>query len=523
MTSAEDAEKPGSSVSIRPGVSVLSLFKHLNYDSWYAMGEFVDNAIQSYVENRERLEELHGPDFQLTIDIEIAPGGERIVVRDNAGGIHTEDYMRAFKPAEPPPDTSGLAEFGVGMKSAACWFTSEWTVRTTALGESVERELDMMVDNVVENEVEELEPTEREAAPDDHYTVIELKNLHRPLRGRTIGKIKDHITSLYRKFLREGDVVITYDGDPLEYDEPEVLAAPYYKGEGEGESLEWKDDIDFELDNGVRVHGFAAIRETGSTSGAGLALFRRNRLIIGSRDDSYRPETIFGKSNSFVYQRLFGELTLDGAEVTHTKDGFRWEEYENDFIERLKEELDKPPLPLISQAKGYRKTPSRDDLESTAEDALEGTKDVVEREASGVLEEQKDEGPDDDPLPGELPEAEEAAASQTIEIDFEGSTWRINAELSDDASVGEWLSISQKPDEPEHGGDRVRELGVRVALDHPFMTRFASMSSEQLEPVVRIAMALALAEIIAREGGIEMAGTHRRYVNNLLKEALHKP
>src|SRR5437762_1866567 len=103
----------GIQVSIRPGVSVLSLFRHLNYKPWYAMAEFVDNSIQSYTANVKRLKNAHGPAYKLKVEIEIDLDGKRIVVRDNAAGIDAEDYQRAFKPAEPPPDTSGLAEFGV--------------------------------------------------------------------------------------------------------------------------------------------------------------------------------------------------------------------------------------------------------------------------------------------------------------------------------------------------------------------------------------------------------------------------
>ena len=69
--------------------------------------------------------------------------------------------------------------------------------------------------------------------------------------------------------------------------------------------------------------GFAAIREVASTSRAGFALFRRRRLIQGSGDEGYRPALIFGGSNSYRYQRVFGELHLEGFEVSHTKDGFR--------------------------------------------------------------------------------------------------------------------------------------------------------------------------------------------------------
>jgi hypothetical protein len=50
---------PGK-VNIRPGVSVLSVLRHLNYSPWFALAEFVDNAVQSYIENKSKLHELHG-------------------------------------------------------------------------------------------------------------------------------------------------------------------------------------------------------------------------------------------------------------------------------------------------------------------------------------------------------------------------------------------------------------------------------------------------------------------------------
>ena len=126
-------------VNIRPEVSILSVLKHLNYRPWFALAEFVDNAIQSFVSNRDALIAANGPGAMLRVAVELdtsAPG--RMIVRDNAAGIAERDYARAFKPAEVPPDRTGLSEFGMGMKSAACWLANEWTVRTTALGEDAE-------------------------------------------------------------------------------------------------------------------------------------------------------------------------------------------------------------------------------------------------------------------------------------------------------------------------------------------------------------------------------------------------
>src|SRR5687767_11315195 len=125
------------SVNIRPGVSVLSVLRHLNYKAWFALEEFVDNSLQSFLANRARLQQLHGPDVKCKVSIKLeSDAPARLIVRDNAAGIGEADYARAFRPAAIPPNRSGLSEFGMGMKSAACWFAPEWYVRTSALGES---------------------------------------------------------------------------------------------------------------------------------------------------------------------------------------------------------------------------------------------------------------------------------------------------------------------------------------------------------------------------------------------------
>ncbi|MCB9109270.1 MAG: ATP-binding protein [Anaerolineales bacterium] len=96
----------------------------MNYKPWFAVAEFVDNAIQSFIDYRDEIEKLEGTGRKLKVEIEWdATDGGRLIVRDNAAGIHQADYSRAFRPAAIPVDRSGLCEFGMGMKSAACWFS----------------------------------------------------------------------------------------------------------------------------------------------------------------------------------------------------------------------------------------------------------------------------------------------------------------------------------------------------------------------------------------------------------------
>lgn len=51
-------------VGIRPAVSILGLLKHLNYRPWFALAEFVDNSLQSYLDYKDALHNLEGKDFK---------------------------------------------------------------------------------------------------------------------------------------------------------------------------------------------------------------------------------------------------------------------------------------------------------------------------------------------------------------------------------------------------------------------------------------------------------------------------
>jgi hypothetical protein len=518
----EDLQDNGSeqSINIRPGVSILSILRHLNYKPWFAAAEFVDNSLQSYIDNIPQLTAVHGPGFKLrvSINLEINDGG-RITIRDNAAGIHEVDYHRAFRAADVPLDRKGLSEFGMGMKSAACWFGRSWMVRTSALGEDVERAVYFDIEKIVKDETELLTVRKRPSPPNVHFTEIIITDLNQPPQGKTVGKIKSHLASIYRVFIRNGQLELVFNEDVLAFSEPCILVAPYYKDET-APAKEWRKDIILDWGLETKIHGFAALRETGSTSDAGFALFRRNRLIEGSMEDSYRPETIFGKSNSFASQRLFGELHLEGFEVSHTKDGFRWEEHEDIFLEQLKNDLNTPEMPLLHQSEGYRVRPKPQDLRPAAETATRRTADVIEREAPQIIQQQIETPPEVHQPPFSLPERN-TAARREITVNLHEERWVISLELSSDPAVSDWLSICDQPSNAVAGS--IRHIGIRLSLSHPFMNRFAGVDSERIEPLLRIAAALALAEVAARESGASMAGTIRRNVNELLGDALSKP
>jgi hypothetical protein len=505
-------------VSIRPGVGILSVLRHLNYKAWFAMAEFVDNSLQSYLQNRDRLQQLHGRDFRLKVEIEVERSDEtRIRIRDNAAGIAIADYPRAFRPAEIPTDRSGLSEFGMGMKSAACWFAPQWKVRTSAIGEPLERTITLDIDTIVRGSIEELDVVEVPAAADAHFTEITLMDPYDKLQAKTGGKVRDHLASIYRLFLRDGTMELWFNGAPLSYEIPKILVAPYYKTPA-ASPLRWHKEFTFDFGLGLKATGFAALREVASTSTAGFALFRRNRLIEGSLDEPYRPEYIFGTGNSYRKQRLIGEIHLEGFQVSHTKDGFQWEDHEQPFLELLYEELETDALPMLSEAEGYRARVAQRELKAEAEKASARVAETLQKEAPRVLEEQSGSTPVIEPLPEAMP-PDRLASVRIIEVDHRGVKWRITMDLSLDPAVEDWIAISDKPS----SGSGPREITVRMSLVHPFMQQFCRTESAEIEALARIAAALGLAEITAREAGVPQYGTIRRNLNQLLREALSKP
>ena len=503
-------------ILIRPKVAMYAAFARLNYKPWYALAEFVDNALQSALSNMEALQAGSGGNYYLLVEIDASE--DHIEIRDNAAGIQESAYARAFLPASPPPDTSGLSEFGLGMKAAASWFARQWSVRTTALGEPVERTIIFDIPEIVETNCEHLEPVERRARAEDHFTTISLSNLQVRPKGRTLGKIREHLSSIYRMFVRDGLLQLRFNGQLLTYEPSTFLVASHYSSP-DSQPVTWRKDIELDMGDGHRVKGWAGILARANVTNAGFAVFRRRRLIQGSHGEAYRPEKIFGKPNKFVYQRLVGELEVEGFSVSHTKDGIQWEDWEEDILTWLKDELDSDPLPLLDQAENYRARAaiSRDVVAEASRD----TSQAIAQHLPPIVDEQINARPNEEPLDRELDATIIATTrSEQVELDLEHANrrWLVTVELLNDPARESWYELAQS----ETDGART-QVQIRINLGHPFMERFVSPDGDEIVPFTRLTAGLAIAEITAREVGVRQAGTLRQNLNQILRAALSGP
>ena len=324
------------------------------------------------------------------------------------------------------------------------------------------------------------------------------------------------MTDIYRCYLRDRTLVLRVNGQDLAYEEPRILRAPFYR-EPHGALREWRKSIDLDLGGGQRAHGFAALRQDGKGARAGFALFRRSRLIQGSGDEGWKHHEVFGAPNMYRHQRLFGELHLDGFEVSHTKDGFRWTD-EDAFAQLLADELDGGALPLLKQAEGYRQRAPRLALQRSAFAAVAGTQEDMKSNLEEALPPAAKQAETDDPPPelaADRPRRPSPLANAEMSFDFWGSHWVVAVHAADADAQSDWLEVGDMETAPGIGA---RCIEIRVAAAHPFMTRFAHRDPEVMQALVRIAAAMALSEVLLRSVGGPNPGAIRRTTNDLLRD-----
>lgn len=137
-------------INIRPTSSVYATYKRLSYQPWTAIAEFVDNSTQSFYDHKDELmAQKYAKGLNITIRyIEDAVEGDRLEITDDAYGMEWTDFQRAVVLDRPPKNTSGRNEFGMGLKTAACWFGSLWSVESTQLNSTTKYYTEINIDEL---------------------------------------------------------------------------------------------------------------------------------------------------------------------------------------------------------------------------------------------------------------------------------------------------------------------------------------------------------------------------------------
>lgn len=522
-----------ATINIRPTSGVYATYKRLSYQPWTAIAEFVDNSTQSYFDHRDALLALD--DFsKLRVDISYenaVDGNDVLTISDSAFGMEWEEFERAIVLDRSPENTDGRNEFGMGLKTAACWFGRKWSVISSQLGSEYGYSASVDVDKLQRDKDEEIEADVFEASPAEHYTIIRIERLNKKLTAsRTIGKVKELLSSIYRQDIRNGDVIITYNGTELSYNDPAI----YEEADGNGNTRKWYTDVDFSViheGHELSVRGYIAIRIPASLRDAGFTLIRRGRVIVGGPENNYRPNELFGDPNSYAYQRLFGELHMDNWPVTQAKDDFDWhtDGLEEQFIEKLSE-YSKPFRVKAEQIRVRQRVETNDVIRRTVEglqqagviqDATSSPVELVPQQihssdpsqsesenASSNLKEFENE-----PVESAIDTGLIISGPSTYEIPFEylGAKYTFYVEFETASPLSPWVTLNSTCD-----GTYI----VRVNMKHPFFKPFID-NKDFTVLMTKLVIAMILAEVealrISYDGRID-ASDIRNKMNRILQD-----
>ena len=504
-------------IDIRPAVSVYATYRRLSYEPWYAIAEFVDNSTQSYYDHRAALLESYrsqgGPD---NLRVEVAYDSERnaLTIADNANGMEMEELTRAVVLDRPPPDPRGRCEFGMGLKTAACWFGTTWTIRTSKLGSTTEYKARVHVPDLVESQLESIAVEAGPSRPETHFTTITIEGLYKPIRGRTQGRVKDQLGSMYREDIRSGEIEILWNGEPISFREPSFLEEELPGGVKNVWRKSFAIDVPWESE-GATLHasGWVGVRTPGNQRDAGFALLRRGRVIVGGPGEGYKPADIFGQGNTFRSQRLVGEIKMDAWPVTQAKDAFDWSGgLEDDFIEKLKRVCQD----YMDKAEGYRER-GKPITQPVMEVVSEPLRKVFSDQRFGNAVHEEIKLPD----PPKLEETERAdtemirAASNgpvSYRLEVGAEVWLFRLHWQDQLSDAHWMQLSVP---------RENEIDVFLNTAHPFLAPYLD-SRDSLALLQKFVLSLALAERMALQissNGLVSPSDFRMYMNKVLRRA----
>jgi hypothetical protein len=504
-------------VSIKIQTGVCGQFRNLNNKVWFALSEYVDNAVQSYENNKVLLKNINNGKYKFEVRINIDREKDQIKIYDNAAGIDTKNFQRAFEPANIPINNRGLHEFGMGMKTASIWLANFWSVRTAAVNEIEERYVEFKLDKVLKENEEVLKVKNTSKDKKKHFTEIILSNLSQNAPSiMQMDKIRRHLSSIYRKFIRNGDLHLYINDILLTYEEPEILKAPYYS-DPNGKPVIWKKNIKFKTGK-YAVTGFIGILNTMSTSEVnGLSLFRRGRVIEGSHDEKYRPKTICGQIGSPRYKRIFGELELEGFAVSFNKGSFQEQEDLASLMEVLQLEISAKEFDLYTQAEKYIKPKTQDDNVRVAKKIVKNIKKATKVENLNAKVETSLKEIENKSISTKNEQLSKKAKVIESHIDFieiKDEQIKLKFECIDEPLITDLYTLQME--ENDEMFDKTATFKLNLA--HKFFTRFEmSKSDDDYQAIFSIIRALVLAELLASSQGAKHAGYVRNNFNNLIQ------
>lgn len=509
-------------LNIQPPASILNVFSRLSYKAWYAIAEFVDNSTQSYLSNISEL--TLDPKFEkLNVKVRYDSGSNTLIVVDNAYGMEIDKFKDAILLDSKNETQTGRNEFGMGLKTAASWFGNVWNITSTQYGSTNEFSATIDIPSLKQNGLNSIPIYRKTVNQNSHGTTIVISDVTKKISApRTIGKIRDLLSSMYRRDINNKNIEIWFNDEPIAFEEYPVLTN--FRGKG------WKKPLSFNVvfdEKTYHVTGFVAIMNPGSFPKAGFALFRQDRVVVGGTDQNYKPSLIFGQAQSQRSLKLFGELNMNDFPVNQAKDGFIWDDgLEDAFIDELKSNIQEY-INIAEMSIKERETETQ-----YSEEKSEELKKEVEKVIENLAENHDNESPnitDNNPTADNNEDIHKSETQEYIDtvlnVETEGKNvgtnraYNVPINAVDTKIINVQWAVGNKNYWIDYSEDEKGEINVAINIDHPFFIPYSR--DENFKKVLeKFALAFVLAEQQAKltsdKQGYILATTMRNNINRYL-------
>jgi hypothetical protein len=180
----------------------------------------------------------------------------------------------------------------------------------------------------------------------------------------------------------------------------------------------------------------------------------------------------------------------------------------------LKDDISSKEFPLHQQAEQYRVRASEKEYKASLK-ALNKTADDFQKKAPQAVAEVVNSIMVSEPEERIELTKTEKTLHREFDLRFNKADWKVSIELSYDTSLTELIEVGDSFIKEKLNDSSIRQIGIRLSLTHPFMIEFAGADTNKIEPILRIAAAFGLSEIIAKDS-YKNQGEVRRNFNELI-------
>ncbi len=468
------------------GSGIIATYNRMPQKLERVFAEFIDNTTQSYEDHREELEKILGMG---PCKIIITWNDSEITIKDEAFGMDHEDFKRALKLNAPKAkyNKNSRSQHGMGLKIAAAYLGNWYSIDSTQYGNKEKYYSIIDIDEWKKDNPTHVDCNISDVKKNEHFTQIVIKKLNKKLTAAVDNSLRKKLAKIYSNDITKNRLEIIFNGKPIQSEDPELRRD--VKTDNEYLSY-FEDSFEFNGEE-FTYSGWIGILKIGDVDDAGFTLSQYGRGI----KLNYRPSLVFGKSNSFPYQRLVGEIQLDDPKwkITFNKDEFIWDDgLEKEFINSLANNQEIMEMKHIANIlrKDVSPTPSveQEDVKKTAPKIEKKYKGLSSVKATVVKKPSSDK-------PTVIIKKNEEIEPVIVNITWESIDYTFDIQVKNDNKRLDWFNLQRKECDTENA------YYIIINGLSPHFSEYQKKECKDL--IIDFAVMLALTQLSSERVGVD--------------------